>query len=240
MGAHNQGKQHGFASVKPRDAEVVNGRINKKKVLTVILSLVVVALLVWGGSYFFKNDIDSKVTGGIVDLFKKDDTAATSTESTDNQDSESGVAKPEITVNGSYVNHQGSFVATQGVKLALVANPDLFDYKNTPRVGCDALIYSDARVAVMPKVLNSTLIMLFNDTFNYGFLPANFIASTQKDLKFDHAVIEGGVAKVFLKGEMTISDKNCDSGRVVNQITYTAKQFPTVNSVEIYLNGNKI
>ena len=82
--------------------------------------------------------------------------------------------------------------------------------------------------------------MLFNDSFDYGFPPANFISSTQKDLKFDSAIIENGVAKVFLSGKMNIEDKDCDEDRVIYQITETAKQFSTVKSVDIFLNGKKI
>jgi len=59
-------------------------------------------------------------------------------------------------------------------------------------------------------------------------------------LKFESAVIENGVAKVFLSGKITIQNTSCDEDRVIYQITETAKQFSTVKSVDIFLNGKKL
>lgn len=234
MGVHNRNKQYGFASVKPRDAEIINNKFNKKRIFVIAGSILALALIVWGVSSFIKSDLDTKIKGGVVDLFKKEE----KTES--GSDTLAEVQPEDVKANTASVGWSNAFSNTQKVKLALLASPDLFDYKNQPKMGCDALVFVDAEVKNTPKILNSTLNLLFTDSFNYGFPPANFIATTQKNLNFDKAVIENGVAKVFLTGEMTIENKDCDSKRVITQITETSKQFPTVKAVEIYLNNKKI
>jgi len=235
MGVHNRNKQYGFASVKPRDAEIVGNKFKINKKLLVILGLVVVlGLIGWGIFNFFKSDMDTKVKEGIVNVFKKDE--ATEDSNTSNVQNEE---KGTIT-NTASIALANNFSTQQRVKLALLASPDLFDYKSQPKIGCDALVFATAEIERTPKILNETLELLFNDDFNYGFPPANFISSTQNDLKFDSAIIANGIAKVFLTGKMTITDKKCDEDRVIYQIQETAKQFKTVKSVEIFLNGEKI
>lgn len=237
MGIHNRNKQYGFASVKPRDAEVVkNKNFNSKKLAIIGGSILVIVALVWGISEFIKSDADTKIKNGFVELFKNEDKVNTEVK-----------YQPEFVVNSendvkntASVASAVNFSSKETVKLALLASPNLFDYKNHPVLGCDALVFAKAEIDKTPKVLNSTLALLFNDSFDYGFPPANFISSTQKDLKFDSAVIENGVAKVFLSGEIKVEDKKCDEDRVIYQITETAKQFSTVKSVDIFLNGKKL
>lgn len=235
MGVHNRNKQYGFASVQPRNAQIVRkNRIINKKVLiigAVILALVAVA---WGVSAFLKSDLDSKIKAGVVELFKKDEIAVEETNSIIQLNKQEDSKNPAAVVLGT------NFSNTQKVKIALLASPDLFDYRNHKKIGCDALVFAETEITKTPKVLNSTLTLLFNDDFDYGFPPANFISSTQNKLTFDSAVINNGVAQVFLKGEMTISDSSCDKNRIGYQIKETAMQFATVKSVEIYLNGQKI
>lgn len=233
MGVHNRKKQYGFASVQPRDAEIVNKERNKKVFIT---SLIIVLLLILAGSIFAfsKSDVDLKSKlANVASVFKKEDTVSGDiVEGLTVEVKDSGIK----TVPVPAVYNTG----VEKVKLALLASPELFDYRNHEIVGCDALVFAQAEIPTTPKVLNLTLALLFTDTFDYGFMPANFISSTQKDLEFDHAVIENGVAKVYLKGEMTIDNESCDKARIGYQIRETAKQFPTVKTVEIFNNGSKI
>lgn len=237
MGIHNRKKQYGFASVQPRDAQIVNKERNKK---ILIISGVAVLLLIIAGTTFAvsKSDFDFKaniasVTTSVANIFKREPEVESN-----NQD------LPKIVINDSKVNSSvvgvGVKKSVEKVKLALLAKPDLFDYKNNKKIGCDALVFAETEIPATPKILNATLELLFKDDFDYGFSPANFISSTQNKLNFDYAVIENGVAKVFLKGEMTIEDDSCDKDRIENQIKETALQFSTIKSVEIYLNGSKI
>lgn len=234
MGVHNRNKQYGFASVKPRDAEVVNGKFNKKKVFSIIGIIVAILLIGWGATAFFKSDMDTKVKDSVSEMFKKDE----SKEMDENKIKGDELSVSEIMESEKGIN-KAFYSPNQQVKLAIFANPDLFDYKNEPRLGCDAMLFVNKEVKRTPKILNATLEALFNDTFDYGFPPANFV-SKQSNLKFDYAVIENAVAKVFLSGQLTITNENCDSKRVIYQIQETAKQFPTVKSVEIFLNGVKM
>lgn len=228
---HNKDKQYGFGSVKPREAEVLNSenKITKKKLITglIILAAIILAGLIYG---FVRSDLDTKTKEKLASVFnKKEETSENIIVNADNS-------------NTASVSEAASVVLSPNirVKLALLASPDLFDYKNHPVLGCDALVFAETEIARTPKILNSTLELLFNDNFDYGFPPANFISSTQKNLKFESAVIENGVAKVFLTGKTTIDDKKCDSERIKYQIEQTAKQFSTVKSVEIFLNGDKV
>ncbi len=226
MGVHNKNKQYGFGSVKPREAQVVNQNSEINKV-TIIGGVIIGLLIISGASFaFLKSDSDTDLVKG--DDFSSEELVLTT-------DSEAEKANNTASIASSL-----NFSTNTKVKLALLASPDLFDYKNHPILGCDALVFAQADIPKTPKILNATLELLFNDGFDYGFPPANFISSTQGNLDFDSAVIENGVAKVFLTGEMTIQDTSCDSQRIGHQIRETAKQFPTVKSVEIFLNGQKI
>jgi len=122
------------------------------------------------------------------------------------------------------------------VKIALLANPDLFDYTNNNREACDVVVMVSQTIAPTPQVLNAALAILFTDAFDHGFSPANFIA-TQENLLFQGATIENGVANVYLTGSVGPIAGVCDVPRIETQITETAMQFATVNRVQIYLNG---
>ncbi|MFA7193418.1 MAG: hypothetical protein WC087_00690 [Candidatus Paceibacterota bacterium] len=233
MGIHNRKKQYGFASVQPRDAQIVNKERNKK---IFIISGVVALLLIIVGTTFAvsKSDFDFKANiASVASIFKREPKLEVNNEVAGEVILDNSEENPSVATSGVKSS-------VEKVKLALLASPDLFDYKNNKMVGCDALVFAEAEIPATPKVLNATLELLFNDDFDYGFPPANFISSTQNKLDFDSAVIESGVAKIFLKGEMTIEDDFCDEGRIENQIKETALQFSTIKSVEIYLNGSKI
>ena len=57
-------------------------------------------------------------------------------------------------------------------------------------------------------------------------------------LSFDRATIDGGVASVYLLGN--VDSDECDGPRVKAQVSFAATQFGTVNSVNVFLNGAKI
>lgn len=227
MGFHNQKKQYGFSGVKLREAEVVKEKNIKKQVF---ITIIVLAVAVLAGSLFvaFKKDLFS------FDFIKSAFVFSDKEENENNNE----IVENTALVSGAVDNNIVNYNSTETVRLAILANPDLFDYQNQPVLGCDAIVYARVDINKTPKILNATLSTLFNDDFDYGFLPANFI-STQKDLDFDYALIENGIAKVFLKGKVGPIESECDQTRIQNQITETAKQFNTVKSVEIYLNGEK-
>lgn len=57
-------------------------------------------------------------------------------------------------------------------------------------------------------------------------------------LAFDKAVVENGAAKIYLTGDFGGLGGVCDDPRPRAQLEAVVKQFSTVKSVEIYLNGN--
>lgn len=134
------------------------------------------------------------------------------------------------------------------VKVALIATGDAG--KLGPKIGCDdSVVYVNHNVPTTTQPLNAAMQELFNlnsvtvkdpafssDLYNviYKMQPA------PSNLKFDHATIENGVAKLYLTGKMEGLGGVCDSPRVPAQIEYTAKQFSTVTSVETYLNNIKV
>ena len=61
----------------------------------------------------------------------------------------------------------------------------------------------------------------------------------QSDLTVEGVDIDDGVAEIALGGELMLGGV-CDNPRVVDQITWTATQFDTVDSVAITLNGAPI
>jgi hypothetical protein len=238
MGIHNRNKQHGFASVKPRDAEIVNkNRFNLFKKIAIFALILILSGTVF---MFVRSDLDSKAKSAIVNLFNKEEKEVIGEGELDLDLDFTELDNPAVVVNPQINSNFVSNGQTQTVKLALLASPDLFDYRHNERLACDALAMINVEVPKTPRILNETLKLLFNDDFNYGFPPANFIASTQKDLNFESAVIENGISKIYLSGNMLISDESCDKNRIISQITKTSTQFPTVNSVEIYLNNQKI
>lgn len=237
MGYHNQHKNYGFSAAKPREAEIIseNGQKNnggKKKVAIIITILSILVLL---GFIFAGVKMGFFASLKDVKLFSGDNKESTDSEIV-NIDLSSGDNLDTSVNNSALVSNYSNGLET--VRLAILANPDLFDYKNQPVIGCDAVVFARTEIAKTPKILNATLSLLFNDDFDYGFEPANFI-STQKDLNFESAVIENGVAKVYLSGKINEIEGDCDKVRIQTQVAETAKQFNTVRAVEIYLNGQK-
>jgi|GEM_PF-1354995 hypothetical protein len=150
--------------------------------------------------------------------------------------SEDGSLSADTTTSATeVVENQKPFMASE-VNIALLASPDLFDYSNNNREACDVVVMVPQTIAPTSQVLNAAIAILFTDTFDYGFPPANFIA-TQKNLAFQGATIENSVARVFLTGTVGPIVGVCDVPRIETQIEETALQFATVNRVEIYLNG---
>jgi len=134
--------------------------------------------------------------------------------------------------------------ATTTVKVAVIALNDAG--KNGPKIGCDdSMVYITKTIPQTAQVLNEAMKQLFS--LDKEIIPAtdsdqeyyNVIVK-MKDLKFDHATLENGLAKIYLTGNPAGLGGVCDSPRVPAQIEGTAKQFATVTSVETYLNGAKV
>ncbi len=124
---------------------------------------------------------------------------------------------------------------TSTVKIAVL---DTAGNSNGKARGCDKVILIPWRVATTTAPLSAAMRALFGTsttTFGSWF---NFIDRTNETLKFDRATVENGTANIFLTGSLTGLAGVCDDPRAAIQIEETALQFPTVQRVQIFLNGS--
>lgn len=154
------------------------------------------------------------------------------------------------TNNGSYqnppTNNDNQQATVTSVKVAVIATGDAG--AKGPKIGCDdSVVFINRNVAATTMPLNAAFQELFSlntekptDGSNTYYNVIYKMQTGDGKLKFDHATIESGVAKIYLTGAMSGLGGVCDSPRVPAQIEYTAKQFATVTSVETYLNNNKV
>lgn len=121
------------------------------------------------------------------------------------------------------------------VRIPLLLSDDNENLVDGKTVACDKVVFIERYVEKNPAILNASLGELFAFDREVDFWPGNFVGK-QENLSFDRATIENGVAKIYVNGEVSIGGV-CDEPRLTTQVTETAMQFSTVNSVEIYLNG---
>ncbi len=137
-----------------------------------------------------------------------------------------------------------SSLVPQNSSIARVQIPLLIDSGNANYggtvIGCDKVVMTDRDVSVTTGPLTAVYTALFSDKTPWPPIdsPGNFI-STRDDLKFDHVDIVQGVANVYLTGSVGPLGGVCDDPRLKAQIEQAALQFPTVLSVQSYLNGVK-
>lgn len=104
--------------------------------------------------------------------------------------------------------------------------------------GCDRVVFREVAIAPTTAPLTSALETLFSYEEAEVDGLTNFIAETRDTLSFERAeVTSDGVAEIFLSGELSGLAGVCDNPRARIQIEETALQFSTVDSVQLYLNG---
>lgn len=105
--------------------------------------------------------------------------------------------------------------------------------------GCDRVVLVDRTVPASGAPLTAALDELFSMTQTQVGDLDSFIPKTRGTLGFDHATVQDGIARIYLLGKLSGLAGVCDDPRAKAQIEETALQFPTVKSVELYLNGEK-
>lgn len=103
--------------------------------------------------------------------------------------------------------------------------------------GCDRVVMLPRTITPTTAPLSAALRALFaieSEQVNGWF---NFVARTNDTLAFDRAEVRGGVAHIYLTGSLSGLAGVCDDPRARIQIEETALQFPSVQSVQLYLNG---
>lgn len=101
--------------------------------------------------------------------------------------------------------------------------------------GCGTYIqFVEKEVPQTQAVLNATYQWLFNNNYQESGL-VNLVPVQQVNLNFQNAEIQNGIAKVYLTG--SVMEYGCAFAGFAGQIEQAALQYPTVNDIEVYLNG---
>jgi spore germination protein GerM len=125
---------------------------------------------------------------------------------------------------------------TTEVKVYLVALGD--NGKNGKKVGCDdSLVPVTRKVTATPAPLKAALLELFAarapDKKEIDLNLGNY----WRGMQLKSVSIENGTAIIHLTGEAPSVAGICDEPRIKGQIIETAKQFPTVKNVKVFING---
>ncbi|PIR82546.1 hypothetical protein COU20_01975 [Candidatus Kaiserbacteria bacterium CG10_big_fil_rev_8_21_14_0_10_59_10] len=123
--------------------------------------------------------------------------------------------------------------ATASVRIALL---DTEHVTTGPERGCDRLVMATYTVSTTTMHLTAALGTLFGLEEEEIGSWHNFIARTNDTLSFDRALVEDGTAHIYLSGSLSGLAGVCDGPRARIQIEETALQFPTVQTVQLYLN----
>lgn len=134
---------------------------------------------------------------------------------------------PETTV-------EESIAATSSIMLAML---DTAQISNGPSRGCDKVVMVNQIIPSTTAPLTAAMKALFltSTTTVDGWF--NYIPRTSATLHFDHAAVVNGTANIYLEGSLSGLAGICDDPRTEIQIQETAKQFATVQSVQLYLNN---
>ena len=107
-------------------------------------------------------------------------------------------------------------------------------------VGCgDELVSIVRALPAGEPTIEGALRTLFALGQNIEDDPELYNALQNSQLNLDGVTVEGGTATINLSGDLLIGGE-CDAPRVEAQIRQTALQFPGVENVEIYLNGEPL
>jgi len=130
---------------------------------------------------------------------------------------------------------------TKEVQVAVVIDEGEYIVEGLQEKECGKFAFVTTRVPNKPGVINETLKAMFADKVDTDFEPGNIIPEYHPNLVFDKAVLEEGVAKIYLRGDFAeIEENKCAKDLAINQIEETVKQFDTVVGVEIYQNLQKV
>ncbi len=140
---------------------------------------------------------------------------------------------PEPTVNTA---PSGPLFST--VKIYLVAIDD--NGRSGPKIGCnDSLVAVDRPIqptnAPLTAAIKELLSIHQRDYGQSGLMTALY----QSTLQVQSIAIVNGLATIRLTGRIQ-SGGECDDPRIISQLDYTARQFSTVRSTAIYVNGTLI
>lgn len=112
---------------------------------------------------------------------------------------------------------------------------------NGEKVACDRVVFIEREIEPTTSPLTVAMNLLFSldQTEVEGW--QNFIARTNETLSFERArvLLTTGVASIYLSGRLSGLAGVCDNPRARTQIIQTALQFPDIEEVHLYLNGER-
>ncbi len=124
------------------------------------------------------------------------------------------------------------------VNIYLIALGD--NGRSGPRIGCDDSVIAVARdIPPTTAPLSAALNLLLGIRTQFYGESGLYNSLYQSEIRIDRVTVTEGRALIELSGNMRLSGA-CDSPRVLAQLSETARQFPTVNQVAIFLNGQRI
>ncbi len=127
--------------------------------------------------------------------------------------------------------------ATREVKVYLVAVGD--EGKAGRKIGCgDSLVPVTRRINTGGAALKATIRELLLIPKDYNEQLKNFWQG--RNLRVRSVVLRGGVATIHLSGEGPAVAGVCDEPRITSQIEQTARQFPNVRRVKVFVNGRTL
>jgi hypothetical protein len=129
---------------------------------------------------------------------------------------------------------------TMAVKVAWL-NPDGSmpnEVKPGDISGCDHVVLQNRTIPTTQTPLTAALNILLSEKINAT--PGdkslyNYVANG--NLKLASASIVSGTAKIYLTGTAPALSGVCDDPRLFIQVAQTARQFPTVQKVQLFVNG---
>ena len=148
---------------------------------------------------------------------------------------------PELSATTRFDNSQteSSSAATRTIRVYLVAMNDRG--RSGRRIGCDDSLVSVRRTiratgAPLRAAIQELLALPEENTYA-GRQLHNFWASERtSDLRLESVAINRGVATIRFSGAVPVAGI-CDEPRIISQIEATARQFPTVRRVRVFLGG---
>ena len=114
----------------------------------------------------------------------------------------------------------------------------MFDYEGEITSCGEEIAWVTTKVAPTRAVLNATIREMFTTDRDLGFEPGNVIAH-QGEVTFEDARINNGIAKIYLKGQFSFNNE-CDALKPLIQLEESALQFDTVNTVQIFSDGELV
>lgn len=187
--------------------------MNHKDILKIVgVSLVIGAIIVGGGIYFANQSMKKQVL--IQQQIPTDDAGS--------------------------VDMMNSATTTPPAAAMMTVKIPLGDNGNHPNqlgpYGCGTyLAMIDRQLPSSPAVLNSVYSWMFSQPYDIdNGSYANYADSYR--VTYNTVSLTGGVAKLYLTGSMT-GPGHCAEPAFKAQVEQAAFQYPTVNVLEVYLNG---